>query len=108
MPKTKDGYEVVNNDLVWCVSDPFTIVSIANIYEFFAVGEKEIRFTFWVDPGDGEGCYPVDSHEVFLYQKNCLIAARHIAYENIQCNEASIQIYTEEIDSINKFLKGLE
>ncbi len=107
MPKTEDGYEVQANDLVWCISDPFTITSITTI-RLFSENEDGIEFTFWLDPGDGEGDYSAYSQDIFQYQRNCLLAARRIAYEHIQCNEASIQIYREEINSIDEFLEGLE
>ena len=108
MPKTEDGYDVEKDDLVWCVSDPFTITAITLIRLFSEEGEDETEFTFWLDPGDGEGDYPANNHEVFKYQRNCLLAARRIAHENIQCNEASIQIHREEIKSIDDFLEGMD
>lgn len=108
MPKTEDGYEVEVDDLVWCRSDPFTPVFITLIQLFTprVVGEQE--FTFWVDPRYDEGDYPVDNKEVFKYQRNCLLAARRIAHECIQCNEASIQIHREEIKSIDYFLEWMD
>jgi len=106
MPKTEDGYNVDVDDLVWCASDPFTITSITLMRQTNDWCETE--FTFWLDPGDGEGDYPANSHEVFRYQRNCLVAARRIAYEHIQCNETSIQIHKEEINSINDLLDGMD
>lgn len=106
MPKTEDGYNVKKDDLVWCVSDPFTITSITLMHRTNNWCKTE--FTFWLDPGDGEGDFPASNHEVFQYQRNCLSAARRIAHEKIQCNEACIKIHREEINSINNFLEGMD
>lgn len=104
MSKTEDGYKVKEDDLVWCVSDPFTITAITMIH----LSPLDDVWTFWLDPGDGEGDYPANNHEVFKYQRNCLLAARRIAYENIQCCEYSTQTHTEEIKSIDDFLDGMD
>ena len=103
MPKTEDGYKVKEDDLVWCVFDPFIITAITMINS----SSSDDVWTFWLDLGDGESDYPANNHEVFKYQRNCLLAARCVAHEHIQCNEASIQIHKEEIDSIDKFLEEL-
>lgn len=108
MPKTEDGYSVHEDDLVWCVSDPFTITSITMIRQFSEEGAEETEFTFWLDPGDGDGDYPANNHEVFRYQRNCLLAARRLAQENIQCNEVSIQTHRVEIDVIDTYLDGMD
>lgn len=108
MPKTEDGYYVKVNDLVWCVSDPSIIVSIVSIYQFSEEGENEIKFTCWIDHGDGEGYYPVYNCEVFRYQRNCLMAARRIALENIEGNRYSIERAKNKIIAIDNFLEKLK
>lgn len=108
MPKTKDGYEVKDNDLVWCVSDPFTITSIVEIRIFFEEGEDEIEFTLWLD--DGEDCvpFPTSNYEIFKYQRNCLLAARSIAMGDIQCDQNSIERARGKILTIDKYLEELK
>lgn len=106
LPKTEDGYKVKENDLVWCASDPFTITSITLMCQTNDLCETE--FTFWLDPDDGEGDYPANNHEVFRYQRNCLLAARRIAIGNIQCDQNSIERARGKILTIDKYLEGFE
>ena len=106
MPKTEDGYDVKENDLVWCVSDPFTITSITEIRVFAQEGEDEIGFTFWLDDGEDGGPFPVSNHEVFKYQRNCLLAARKKLYGDISSFHTSVKSHRKQIHLIDNFLHG--
>lgn len=107
-PKTRDGYAIQEHDLVWPISDPFTITSIVEIRSFFEEGEDEIEFTLWLDDGEDGGPFPASNHEVFKYQRGCLLAARCAAVEDIQCSQNSIEQTRGKIYTINKFLEELE
>lgn len=102
LPKTEDGYKVKEDDLVWCVSDPFTITVVTKIHQ-----DNE-PLIFWLDPGDGQGDYPANNHAVFRYQRNCLLAARRIEIRDMRCSRNSIERTRGRISTIDKFLEELE
>lgn len=108
LPKTRDGYVVKENDLVWPVSDPFTITSIVEIRLFSEEGEDEIEFTLWLDDGEDCGPFPASNHEVFKYQIGCLLAARQKLYRNISSRRHSTKTDKKRINVIDKLLWELE